>query len=94
MILKPKPAFLILSETILPAKATKGPAIAVYSGKDLSWETQDVFVLHFEVSPFCSDFFRSRFRVGHCCGSKPGKLMMYISQGCIVVPFDGVVAHM
>lgn len=75
---KTKPAFLILSVTILPAKATKGPAIAVYSGKDLSWDTQDVFVLHFEVSPFCSVFFQSRFRVGHCCGSKPGKVMMYM----------------
>ena len=40
-------------------------------------------------------FFQSRFRVGHCCGSKPGKLMMYIWQVlCIVVPFDGVVAYM
>ena len=62
MILNIKSTFFILSETILPAKVTKGPAIAVYSGKDLSWDTQDVFffVLHFEVLSFCSDVFFNR----------------------------------
>lgn len=57
MTFKTKPAFLILSETILPAKVRKGPAIAVYSGKDLSWDTQDIFVLHFEVLLFALIFF-------------------------------------
>ena len=52
VIFNTKPTFFILSETILPAKVTKGPAIAVYSGKDLSWDTQDVFFWFF-ILKFC-----------------------------------------
>ena len=91
VVLKTQPAFLILSETILPAKVTK-EVLPLQCIAERIW-VGTLRMLSFYILKF--SFFQSRFRVGHCCGSKPGKLMMYIWQVlCIVVPFDGVVAYM
>ena len=91
VILKTQPAFLILSETILPAKVTK-EVLPLQCIAERIW-VGTLRMLSFYVLKF--SFFQSRFRVGHCCGSKPGKLMMYIRQMlCIVVPFDGVAGCM